>query len=46
MHKYTCIDIELCDKCFALPCECKHTIQFKGQGEQNSFQNCTNQSPM
>ena len=22
MHKADCIDVELCDKCFTLPCEC------------------------
>ena len=22
MHKTDCIDVELCDKCFTLPCEC------------------------
>ena len=38
---YPCIDIELCDHCFALPCECvpNNIVMKEGNGKLKHFKN-------
>ena len=41
MSRYPCIDMELCNQCFALPCECvsMSTVMKAGKGKLQHFKN-------